>query len=38
MIRGYERERLQALHELNLLDTLESEHFDRITRVAAQLT
>ncbi len=33
----YERERLQALRQLNLLDTPPSESFDRITRMAARL-
>ncbi|UAW99741.1 sensor domain-containing phosphodiesterase [Halopseudomonas nanhaiensis] len=34
---NYERERLQALRQLNLLDTPPSESFDRITRMAARL-
>jgi EAL domain-containing protein (putative c-di-GMP-specific phosphodiesterase class I)/GGDEF domain-containing protein len=33
----YELRRLQALHELNLLDTAPSDAFDRITRMAARL-
>lgn len=33
----YERQRLQALRQLNLLDTPPSESFDRITRLASQL-
>lgn len=32
-----EARRLQALHELNLLDTAPSDAFDRITRMAARL-
>ncbi len=34
---GYELQRLEALHELELLDTPPAEAFDRITRLAAQL-
>ncbi len=34
---SYERERLFALKQLNLLDTPPSESFDRITRMASQL-
>lgn len=33
----YEQARLHALHDLDLLDTPESESFDRITRMASQL-
>ena len=33
----YERKRLFALRQLNLLDTPPSESFDRITRIASQL-
>lgn len=32
-----EAARLDALHQLKLLDTPPSEHFDRITRMAAQI-
>jgi GGDEF domain-containing protein len=35
--RENEAERLDALHQLNLLDTSPSEAFDRITRMAAQI-
>src|SRR3712207_9566930 len=34
---GNEAARLDALHQLNLLDTAPSESFDRITRMASQL-
>ncbi len=34
---NYERERLYALRQLNLLDTKPSDSFDRITRMASQL-
>src|SRR5690606_41942437 len=34
---NYERARLHALRQLNLLDTPPSEAFDRITRMASQL-
>lgn len=37
MLVAYEETRLQALQQLNLLDTPASEAFDRITRMAAQL-
>ena len=37
MLVASEEDRLHALHELNLLDTTESEAFDRITRMASQL-
>ena len=37
MIRVNEAERLNALRQINLLDTPPSESFDRITRMASQL-
>ena len=37
MAKLTEEHRLDALHQLNLLDTAPSEAFDRITRMAAQL-
>jgi EAL domain-containing protein (putative c-di-GMP-specific phosphodiesterase class I)/GGDEF domain-containing protein len=37
MFGGHEEARLDALHRLKLLDTPESESFDRITRMACQI-
>jgi len=37
MLHDYERKRLAALRQLNLLDTSPSESFDRITRMASKL-
>lgn len=37
MLHNYERKRLAALRQLNLLDTSPSESFDRITRMASKL-
>ena len=37
MTKGYETERLQALRQLNLLDTPPSESFDRVTRMASRV-